>query len=614
MESSPSFLIAVVLFLFAAVVAVPIAQRLGIGAVLGYLAAGIAIGPWGLGFICDVDEILHFSELGVVFLMFIIGLELNPAKLWHLRHSIFGVGAAQVAITAALLGAALTFTSMRWQAALIGGIGLAMSSTAIALQLMRDKGMNRNEGGQLGFSVLLFQDMAVIPALSLIPFLSGGAGGQGDWMKIGIKLAAFFGMLVGGRYLLRPLFRYIASANVREVFTAASLLLVLGAALFMDLLGLSMALGTFIAGVLLAESEYRHELEIAIEPFKGLLLGLFFISVGMALNLGILYVHVLTVLAGVAILVAIKGTVLYILARLSGLKRSVRLQFAGVLSQGGEFAFVLFSAASAQKILTGDQLSLLLVIVTLSMITTPLMMQLIDRILVRRYNAVEEDDEKPFVNDDEPQVIIVGFGRFGQVIGRLLMANKTRITVLERDISVVSLMRSYGYKVYYGDATELELLRAAGAEKASTIVVAANTPEDNMAIIHLCQQHFPHLQILARARGRVEAHELLQAGVSRFSRETFSSALELGRKVLQSLGMHPHQAYRAQQHFRRLDMRMLRELMLQPQEEGRHSSRVMEARRELEDIFQREMQQERRLLDGWGEDEQQGERPNDGKA
>lgn len=241
-----------VLFLFAAVVAVPIAPRLGIGAVLGYLAAGIAIGPWGLGFIRDVDEILHFSELGVVFLIFIIGLELNPAKLWHLRHSIFGVGAAQVAITAALLGAALTFTSMRWQAELIGGIGLAMSSTAIALQLMRDKGMNRNEGGQLGFSVLLFQDMAVIPALSLIPFLSGG---HGDWMKIGIKLAAFFGMLVGGRYLLRPLFRYIASANVREVFTAASLLLVLGAALFMDLLGLSMALGTFIAGVLLAESE-----------------------------------------------------------------------------------------------------------------------------------------------------------------------------------------------------------------------------------------------------------------------------------------------------------------------------------------------------------------------
>ncbi|WP_413736753.1 glutathione-regulated potassium-efflux system protein KefB [Sodalis sp. RH21] len=613
MGSSPSFLTAVVLFLFAAVVAVPIAQRLGIGAVIGYLVAGIAIGPWGLGFIRDVDEILHFSELGVVFLMFIIGLELNPAKLWELRRSIFGVGAAQLIFTALLLGGALYLTHASWQSALIGGIGLAMSSTAIALQLMRDKGMNRNEGGQLGFSVLLFQDMAVIPALSLIPILAGGGGEPSDWMKIAMKVAAFFIMLVGGRYLLRPLFRYIAMANVREIFTAAALLLVLGAALFMDMLGLSMALGTFIAGVLLAESEYRHELEIAIEPFKGLLLGLFFISVGMALNLGILYVHLLTVLAGLAVLVLVKGTVLYILARVFGLRRSVRLQFSGVLSQGGEFAFVLFSAAAAQKILSPDQLALLLVTVTLSMITTPLLMKLIDNILVRRYNAKDDHDEKPFVEDDEPQVIIVGFGRYGQVIGRLLMANKMRITVLERDISAVSLMRSYGYKVYYGDATELELLRAAGAEKAKAIVVAANTPEDNMTIVHLCQQHFPHLKILARARGRVEAHELLLAGVTQFSRETFSSALDLGRKALLELGMHPHQAYRAQQHFRRLDTRMLRELMPQTQGDLAQISRVKESRRELEDIFQREMQQERRQLNGW-EDNDQGDKFHDGKA
>ncbi|WP_410013264.1 glutathione-regulated potassium-efflux system protein KefB [Sodalis sp. C49] len=614
MDSSPSFLTAVVLFLFAAVVAVPIAQRLGIGAVIGYLAAGIAIGPWGLGFIRDVDEILHFSELGVVFLMFIIGLELNPSKLWELRRSIFGVGAAQLFFTALLLGGALYLTHATWQSALIGGIGLAMSSTAIALQLMRDKGMNRNEGGQLGFSVLLFQDMAVIPTLSLIPILAGGGSEPSDWMKIGMKVAAFFIMLVGGRYLLRPLFRYVAMANVREVFTAASLMVVLGAALFMDMLGLSMALGTFIAGVLLAESEYRHELEIAIEPFKGLLLGLFFISVGMALNLGILYVHLLTVVAGLAVLVLVKGTVLYILARISGLRSSVRLQFAGVLSQGGEFAFVLFSAAGAQKILSPDQLALLLVTVTLSMITTPLLMQLIDLILVRRYNAQDEEGEKPFVDDDEPQVIIVGFGRFGQVIGRLLMANKMRITVLERDISAVSLMRSYGYKVYYGDATELELLRAAGAEKAKAIVVAANTPEDNMTIVHLCQQHFPHLKILARARGRVEAHELLLAGVNQFSRETFSSALDLGRKALLELGMHPHQAYRAQQHFRRIDTRMLRELMPQLQGDVAQISRVKEARRELEDIFQREMQHERRQLDGWEDNHPQGDKHHDGKA
>lgn len=593
-------LLAGVLFLFAAVLAVPIAARLGIGAVLGYLLAGIAIGPWGLGFISDVDEILHFSELGVVFLMFIIGLELNPSKLWQLRRPILGVGTAQVLISAALLAGLLILTHFSWQAAVVGGIGLAMSSTAMALQLMRDKGMNRSESGQLGFSVLLFQDLAVIPALALVPLLAGNGDEHIDWMKAGFKALAFIGMLVGGRYLLRPVFRYIAGSGVREVFTAAALLLVLGSALFMDALGFSMALGTFLAGVLLAESEYRHELEIAIEPFKGLLLGLFFISVGMALNLGVLYTHLLWVVCSVLILVTLKALVLYGLSRLHGLRSSERLQFAGVLSQGGEFAFVLFSTASSQKLFQNDQMALLLVTVTLSMMTTPLLMKGIDKILMRRINATDDTDEAPFVEDDRPQVIVVGFGRFGQVIGRLLMANKMRITVLERDISAVNLMRKYGYKVYYGDAAELELLRAAGAENAKSIVITCNEPEDTMKIVAMCQQHFPHLEILARARGRVEAHELLQAGVKHFSRETFSSALELGRKVLMSLGMHPHQAQRAQLHFRRLDMRMLRELM-PIHSDNAQISRVREARRELEEIFEREMQQERRQLDGWDE-------------
>jgi glutathione-regulated potassium-efflux system protein KefB len=463
--------------------------------------------------------------------------------------------------------------------------------------------MTRNEGGQLGFAVLLFQDIAVIPALALIPILAGGSEGGNNWGMIGMKVLAFGGMLIGGRYLLRPIFRLIVASGVREVFTAAALLVVLGSALFMDTLGFSMALGTFIAGILLAESEYQHELEIAIEPFKGLLLGLFFISVGMALNLGVLYTHILLVLAGVIILVTVKGAVLYGLSRVFGLRTSVRLQFSAVLSQGGEFAFVLFSAAGAQKVISSSQLSLLLVVVTLSMMTTPLLMQWVDRILVRRYNDGEESDEQHFVQDDEPQVIIVGFGRFGQVIGRLLMANKMRITVLERDISAVGLMRTYGYKVYYGDATELELLRASGAEKAKSIVITCDEPEDTMTIVHLCQQHFPHLNILARARGRVEAHELLQAGVANFSRETFSSALELGKKALVTLGMHPHSAYRAQQHFRRLDMRMLRELVPQNRGDVAQISRVKEARRELEDIFQSEMHNERRQLDGWDDDE-----------
>ncbi|MGX9376632.1 glutathione-regulated potassium-efflux system protein KefB [Pantoea ananatis] len=597
-----TLLTAGVIYLVAAVLIVPVAARLGIGAVLGYLLAGIAIGPWGLGFISDVDEILHFSELGVVFLMFIIGLELNPAKLWALRRSIFGIGAAQVIFSAAILGVLLWLTKFDWRAAVIGGIGLAMSSTAMALQLMRDKGMNRSEAGQLGFSVLLFQDLAVIPALALIPLLAGNDSGSIDWMKVGMKVLAFAGMLVGGRYLLRPIFRYIAASGVREVFTAASLLLVLGSALFMNALGLSMALGTFIAGILLAESEYRHELEVAIEPFKGLLLGLFFISVGMALNLGVLYTHIIAILLGVLALVAVKILVLYVLARIYGLRSSERQQFAGVLSQGGEFAFVLFSAASSAKLFSGDQLPLLLVTVTLSMMTTPLLMQGIDRLLARRFNEIDEDAEKPFVEDDQPQVIVVGFGRFGQVVGRLLMANNKRITVLERDISAVSLMRKYGYKVYYGDATELELLRAAGAASAQSIVITCSNPEDAMTIVHLCQQHFPHLHIMARARGRVEAHELLQAGVTQFSRETFSSALELGRKTLMSLGMHPHQAHRAQQHFRRLDMRMLRELM-PAHSDNAQISRAREARRELEDIFQREMQHERRQIHDWDDDQ-----------
>ncbi|EKJ5419184.1 glutathione-regulated potassium-efflux system protein KefB [Escherichia coli] len=564
MEGS-DFLLAGVLFLFAAVAAVPLASRLGIGAVLGYLLAGIAIGPWGLGFISDVDEILHFSELGVVFLMFIIGLELNPSKLWQLRRSIFGVGAAQVLLSAALLAGLLMLTDFAWQAAVVGGIGLAMSSTAMALQLMREKGMNRSESGQLGFSVLLFQDLAVIPALALVPLLAGSADEHFDWMKIGMKVLAFVGMLIGGRYLLRPVFRFIAASGVR-----------------------------------LAESEYRHELETAIDPFKGLLLGLFFISVGMSLNLGVLYTHLLWVVISVVVLVAVKILVLYLLARLYGVRSSERMQFAGVLSQGGEFAFVLFSTASSQRLFQGDQMALLLVTVTLSMMTTPLLMKLVDKWLSRQFNGPEEEDEKPWVNDDKPQVIVVGFGRFGQVIGRLLMANKMRITVLERDISAVNLMRKYGYKVYYGDATQVDLLRSAGAEAAESIVITCNEPEDTMKLVEICQQHFPHLHILARARGRVEAHELLQAGVTQFSRETFSSALELGRKTLVTLGMHPHQAQRTQLHFRRLDMRMLREL-IPMHADTVQISRAREARRELEEIFQREMQQERRQLDGWDE-------------
>lgn len=589
----------VILFLSAAVIAVPLARKAGIGAVLGYLLAGMAIGPWGLRLINDVDAVLHFSELGVVLLLFIIGLELNPGKLWQMRRPIFGLGALQVLLTVGLLMGLLLLLGFSWQSALISGLGLAMSSTAMGLQLMREYGMTRNDGGQSGFAILLFQDMAVVPVLALIPMLAVGASDTTDWSMIAIRVGGVAALLLGGRYLLRPLFRMIANTGVREVFTAAALLVVLGTAFLMQAIGLSMALGTFLAGVLLAESEFRHELEIAIEPFKGLLLGLFFISVGMAVNLGILLTDPLWVALMVLVLVSVKAAVLFLVSILFRLRRTSRLQLSVVLSQGGEFAFVLFSAAAASRVIDSQQLALLLVSVSLSMMTTPLLMKLLDRWLAKALNTQTVSEEQPHVEDDEPQVIIVGFGRFGQIVGRLLSANKVRITVLERDPNQVSFLRRYGYQVYYGDATQLELLRAAGAAQADSIVIAADDHEANMQIVHLCQEHFPQLQILARARGRVEAHALLSAGVTLFSRETFSSALELGKKALVTTGMHPHRAYRAQQYFKRLDMQMLRDLMPQHQAGVTEISRVKEARRELDDIFEREMQNESLRHQGW---------------
>lgn len=589
----------VILFLSAAVIAVPLARKAGIGAVLGYLLAGMAIGPWGLRLINDVEAVLHFSELGVVLLLFIIGLELNPGKLWQMRRPIFGLGALQVLLTSGLLMGLLLLLGFSWQSALISGLGLAMSSTAMGLQLMREYGMTRNDGGQSGFAILLFQDMAVVPVLALIPMLAVGASDTTDWSMIAIRVGGVAALLLGGRYLLRPLFRMIANTGVREVFTAAALLVVLGTAFLMQAIGLSMALGTFLAGVLLAESEFRHELEIAIEPFKGLLLGLFFISVGMAVNLGILLTDPLWVALMVLVLVSVKAAVLFLVSILFRLRRTSRLQLSVVLSQGGEFAFVLFSAAAASRVIDSQQLALLLVSVSLSMMTTPLLMKLLDRWLAKALNTQTVSEEQPHVEDDEPQVIIVGFGRFGQIVGRLLSANKVRITVLERDPNQVSFLRRYGYQVYYGDATQLELLRAAGAAQADSIVIAADDHEANMQIVHLCQEHFPQLQILARARGRVEAHALLSAGVTLFSRETFSSALELGKKALVTTGMHPHRAYRAQQYFKRLDMQMLRDLMPQHQAGVTEISRVKEARRELDDIFEREMQNESLRHQGW---------------
>ena len=584
------FLQSSAIFLTAAVVAVPLAQRLGLGSVLGYLLAGVAIGPWGLGLIRDVDAILHFAEFGVVLLLFLIGLELNPKKLWQLRGPILGLGGAQVLLTTAVLSMIASVFGMSWQVSLTIGMGLALSSTAIALKVIEEQGLDGTETGQSGFAVLLFQDIAVIPMLAMLPLLAGNTSGNwqdGLWMLGGV-----LGLLFGGHFLLRPLFRYVVTSGVRE-------LLVIGIALIMKQLGLSMALGAFLAGVLLAESEYRHELEIAIEPFKGLLLGLFFIAVGMAVNLGLLAHQPWVILLSVLALVTIKGLLLYVLARVSGSRAKSRSRMAAILSQGGEFAFVIFTAAQNQNLLTSEQTAFLLVVVSLSMVTTPILLMGQEKWYARKLNQEEEALLASDVVDNQPRVIIAGFGRFGQIVGRLLYANKIKLTILESDASQIKLLRKYGYKVFYGDATQLDLLRAAGANKAEAIILCTDSPDEIMQIVDLCRQHFPSLKIMARARSRVEAYQLLSHGVDSYSRETFLGALDLGKLALIELGMHPYQAHRAEAHFRKLDNAMLKELLPQHSEDKQLAQRAKEARKELEEIFGREMENDQQTKNFW---------------
>ncbi|MEL7291152.1 MAG: glutathione-regulated potassium-efflux system protein KefB [Pseudomonadota bacterium] len=597
MALESDFLHSSVIFLTAAVVAVPIAQRLGLGSVLGYLLAGVAIGPWGLGLISDVEAILHFAEFGVVLLLFLIGLELNPKKLLQMKGPILGLGGAQVVITTLVLASIAHLVGTSWQTSLVIGMGLALSSTAIALRVIDEQGLAGSETGQSGFAVLLFQDIAVIPMLAVLPVLAGNTAG--DWLDALWMLAGVAGLLVGGHYLLRPLFRYVVLSGVRELFTVAALLLVIGIALVMKQIGLSMALGTFLAGVILAESEYRHELEIAIEPFKGLLLGLFFIAVGMAVNLGLLALEPLAVLSGVVALVVVKGFILYLLARLAGSQAKSRSKMAAILSQGGEFAFVIFTAASSEGLLNQQQTSFLLVVVSLSMVTTPLLLMAQSKWYARRLNSETQEQLKSDVINKQPRVIIAGFGRFGQIIGRLMYANKIKVTVLESDASQIKLLRKYGYKVFYGDATQLDLLRAAGADKAEAMIICTDSPDEIMQIIELCQTHFPNLKLLARARSRVEAYQLLSHGVDSYSRETFLGALDLGRQALVKLGMHPYQAKRAEAHFRKLDNAMLKELLPQHNDDKKLALRAKEARKELEEIFGRELESDQQAKNFW---------------
>ena len=541
------------IYLLAAVIAVPISKRLGFGAVLGYLLAGVVIGPWGLGLIKNAQDILHFSEFGVVLLLFAIGLELNPARLWEMRKPILGLGGAQVVITALILAGIGTLFGLTGSVALVAAMGLSLSSTAMALQLLTEKNLLSTPAGHSGFSVLLFQDIAVIPMLAVIPLLgtsiTGDAASGFDWTVLLQAIGVILLIVVGGRFLLRPVLRMIAATGLREVFTAFSLLLVIGTSLLVNMVGLSMALGAFLAGVLLAESEYRHALESDIEPFKGLLLGLFFIAVGMSIDFGILLRDPLLIVGLALGLVVTKMFILYLVGRIYGLPARQLPLFALVLSQGGEFAFVLFGVAQATGVFPAAINDILIVTVALSMMTTPLLMVLHDKLIEPRLDRAPATpmDE---MEDEGHKVIIAGFGRFGQIVGRLLHANGIDATVLEHDPNHIETLRRFGFKVFYGDASRLDLLRAAGAERARLLVVAIDDREGALRLVESVRENFPHLQIIARAWDLGHVFELLEKGVHVYERETFEGALRMGEQTLKHLGFTAWRAKQAAHRFR----------------------------------------------------------------
>ena len=558
MEHAPTWLTYGLMYLSAAVLAVPLAKALGLGSIIGYLAAGIAIGPWGLGLVSNVQDILHFAEFGVVLMLFLVGLELQPSRLWAMRRPIFGTGSAQVLGCAAVLFAAGWLAGLPWRISLVAALGLALSSTAIALQVLAERNLMRTSSGRAGFSILLFQDVAAIPILALLPLL-GAAAGAGDDHSAGevlleaLKIVGVIGAIVlGGRLLLRPLLRWIAKSRTPEIFTAASLLLVVGIAYLMVMVGLSMALGAFLAGVLLADSEYRSELEADIEPFKGLLLGLFFIAVGMSIDFGVI-MRSPWLMAGILLgFLALKAVVIYTLAKVAGVPYQERPVFTLLLAQGGEFAFVVFQAAAGAQVFSAETASLLIGAVALSMLISPLLLVLVDRALLRRY-AQLKPAAPPAQEISEPQeapVIIAGFGRYGQIVARVMLAQGIPTTVLDHSVEILEIARAFGYRVFYGDATRLDLLRIAGAEHARVLVVAVDDPEQSLKIVTLARKHFPQLQLVARARDLTHWNALRDLGVTLVQRELFESSLESARTVLELMGQSPTRAQEMTRRFR----------------------------------------------------------------
>jgi len=583
-----TFLFDAVIYLGAAVVAVPMAKKFGLGSVLGYLIAGVIIGPWGLRIVTDTQSILHFAEFGVVLLLFLIGLELNPKRLWEMRKPILGLGGMQVLGTTVLLtGVGLLF-GLSWQVALVAGMGLSLSSTAIVLQTMTERNLLSTRAGNNGFSILLFQDIAVIPMLAVIPLLGISTEVTNDnagWVSALTAFGAIALVIVAGRYLMRPILRIIAKSNSREVFTAFSLFLVIGISLAMQAVELSMALGSFLAGVLLADSEYRHQLESDIEPFKGLLLGLFFIAVGMSIDFGLLISKPFMIIGLTIGLVLIKMIVLILLARRFEIPVSQQGFFTFVLSQGGEFAFVLFGIATGFSAMPQEIADILIVVVAFSMLTTPLLLILNEKLIEPRF-AVPKKTMEENIEPQENPVVIAGFGRFGQIVARLLHANKIGTTIIEQNPDHIERVRKFGFKVFYGDVSRLDLLHSAGLEQAKVFIMATDDRESGLETIQLIQEHFPHVKILARAWDLIHVYQLKDLNVEGFQRETFDSALKLGTDVLSTLGFEKHRAHRAAQKYRAYDLALMEKLYHVHQEEDQVISLTQQSREEIERVLE----------------------------
>lgn len=547
-----------VIYLLAAIIMVSVSRRLGFGSVLGYLAAGILIGPFGVALIHDPEHILHFAELGVVFLLFIVGLELQPSRLWVLRKMVFGLGSTQVIVSAVVIALLAWSLGLEITPAIVIGLILALSSTAFVLQMLAEKKELTTSHGRAAFSILLFQDLAAIPLIAILPTLGAASGNGFDFAQLGIMAVTIVGLIVGGRILLRPILHIAAASNIPEIFTATALLVVIGAALLMEFAGMSMVLGAFIAGMLLADSEYRHQLEADIAPFKGLLLGLFFIAVGMSVNIGLLLESPGRVLLIVALLMAAKALVLMPLARLFGLcdSRSA-LSLAAVMSQGGEFAFVLFGIAAREKIIAATLIDELILAVAISMLLTPFA-YILNEVLGKKMDSTADPEyDKP--DDPDNDVIIAGFGRVGQVAARLLNIFNTPFTALEIDSSQLDVVRRYGNKVHYGDATRLDVLRAAGAEHAKIFVLAIDDVAASILTAETALRNFPHLEIIARARNRRHAHALMDLGIEHIVRETFLSSLTMSKRVLTSLGFGNDEVDMVAERFRKRDTQLLKE-------------------------------------------------------